>query len=410
MRRFAALRLAAGLGGLATLALLFPRCLASARAVVAATAAVGVSYGLAFGASYALVARFPDANSVALTTGETEFTRCTWFGINYILIHACPAQQVRVLNVQHTPPLLHCTLNAFLFLIDIAGFVSSGPLVLVLDLSLKDGPYYDASGLHRLFNAVAFQAAVAAAAAVFLLHRAAPLLARADALQRSGSGGSGGTGAGKPWSLSDLLGRSQLNFASGRRDGSLLAAAGVAGGYSPRFPATAAANALHGKPPLSQLYGSSGAAGVANSSSGSLEAGSFAVKGGALGRLRQRGDAPGSYSGSHRSGSPDCASEDGFAGLKDIEAYGSPSASLGRSGSHDPQSKGAHSLPLVAVFWRVSPAAAAIFISVGSSMVAFPFFTYVHSAGRLGPRLPQVRPWPGNAVLCAYCRQVCGLI
>jgi hypothetical protein len=47
-------------------------------------------------------------------------------------------------------------------------------------------------------------------------------------------------------------------------------------------------------------------------------------------------------------------------------------------------------LPLKSLAWKVSPAALSIFLSVGTSMLVFPFFTYVHSTGLLGERLPQV--------------------
>ncbi len=42
------------------------------------------------------------------------------------------------------------------------------------------------------------------------------------------------------------------------------------------------------------------------------------------------------------------------------------------------------------IAWRVSPAAFSIFLSVGSSMVVFPFFTFSHSTGLMGERLAQV--------------------
>jgi hypothetical protein len=40
--------------------------------------------------------------------------------------------------------------------------------------------------------------------------------------------------------------------------------------------------------------------------------------------------------------------------------------------------------------WRISPAMVAIFLSVGTSMLVFPYFTYMHSTGLLGDRLAQV--------------------
>ena len=47
-------------------------------------------------------------------------------------------------------------------------------------------------------------------------------------------------------------------------------------------------------------------------------------------------------------------------------------------------------LALKSLAWKVSPAALSIFLSVGTSMLVFPFFTYVHSTGLMGERLPQV--------------------
>lgn len=59
-------------------------------------------------------------------------------------------------------------------------------------------------------------------------------------------------------------------------------------------------------------------------------------------------------------------------------------------------------LPLRVLAWRVSPAALCIFLSVGTSMLVFPFFTYVHSTGLLGERLPQVRTccWVKERLTC----------
>ena len=47
-------------------------------------------------------------------------------------------------------------------------------------------------------------------------------------------------------------------------------------------------------------------------------------------------------------------------------------------------------LALRSLAWKVSPAALSIFLSVGTSMLVFPFFTYVHSTGLMRERLPQV--------------------
>jgi hypothetical protein len=48
-------------------------------------------------------------------------------------------------------------------------------------------------------------------------------------------------------------------------------------------------------------------------------------------------------------------------------------------------------LLLARIAWRIWPAAAALSLSVGSSMLVFPLFTYVGTDGPLGEHLPQVR-------------------
>jgi hypothetical protein len=52
---------------------------------------------------------------------------------------------------------------------------------------------------------------------------------------------------------------------------------------------------------------------------------------------------------------------------------------------------------LLRLAWRIWPAAVALLLSVGSSMLAFPLFTYVATTGSLGERLPQVRGKAGAA-------------
>ncbi len=66
-------------------------------------------------------------------------------------------------------------------------------------------------------------------------------------------------------------------------------------------------------------------------------------------------------------------------------------------------------VPLLAVAWRIGPAALSIFLSVGTSMLVFPFFTYMRSTGLLAERLPQVRAPTGllhsRSRSLARCRQ-----
>lgn len=83
--------------------------------------------------------------------------------------------------------------------------------------------------------------------------------------------------------------------------------------------------------------------------------------------------------------------------------YDSSSGSTMAVGGHDPygSSYSAHDsydaskqhkaeLPLWAIAWRISPAMLSILLSVGTSMLVFPFFTYMKSTGLLGVRLAQV--------------------
>jgi hypothetical protein len=59
------------------LCLALPYCCGSTQALLAATAAVGVCYSIAFGTSYQLVTHFPPACTVSLTTGERSLKFAT---------------------------------------------------------------------------------------------------------------------------------------------------------------------------------------------------------------------------------------------------------------------------------------------------------------------------------------------
>ncbi|KAF6261556.1 hypothetical protein COO60DRAFT_1636708 [Scenedesmus sp. NREL 46B-D3] len=162
-------RLVFGLGGLALLSLALPYCCGSIQALLAATAAVGVCYSIAFGTSYQLVTHFPPACTVSLTTG----------------------------------------------------FVSCGVVVLLADLLLKRGPYYSAAGIARLFQVVALQTFIGLAAAAALLRRNWKRLAAAGPLGRysssSSSSGlqSGGLGFGRSGSDKQIIGLAVGSVAAG---------------------------------------------------------------------------------------------------------------------------------------------------------------------------------------------------
>lgn len=110
-------RFTVGLGALALLTSFFPILASSHKGLILTTVLVGMSYGLAFGTSYQLASKFSPASTVALTTG----------------------------------------------------FVSSGPVVLMLDLFLKRGTFYDAQGLSKLFSWVAMITCLGLAAACWVV-------------------------------------------------------------------------------------------------------------------------------------------------------------------------------------------------------------------------------------------------
>ncbi|KAF8063664.1 hypothetical protein HT031_003519 [Scenedesmus sp. PABB004] len=284
-------RLGAGLCGLAALALALPAACGSLPSLLAATAAVGCSYALAFGTSQALVTHFAAASQRALS----------------------------------------------------AGFVACGGVVLAADVWIKRGaPNYDAAGVAVLFRVVAAAALLGWAAAAALVRRHRRRLDAAGA-QRSGRAGAAARGGG----------------------GGLLGGPSDGGGRS------------------------SGGAHII-----SLATAAAPRPGGGLG-LRHHG--PG--------GLPEAApaAEAGLAaqphpGAERAPAHGRPGSGRGshprrarlaawsRAGCAAAVQLGAQ-LRLGAALW---PAVVGLGLSVWSSMVAFPFFTFVPRSGALGERLPQV--------------------
>lgn len=94
--------------------------------------------------------------------------------------------------------------------------------------------------------------------------------------------------------------------------------------------------------------------------------------------------------------------EGGSGGYVAVQAHGGPgshsSSDNGTYSARGSHSYGAHpkdktrklEVPLWRIAVRIAPVAFAIFLSVGTSMLVFPFFTFMHSTGLLGARLPQV--------------------
>ena len=104
-----------------------------------------------------------------------------------------------------------------------------------------------------------------------------------------------------------------------------------------------------------------------------------------------------------------------FAVVLDMVEGGTPQASQREEGSFntngtptlsDSYSSGKAAKPDLAlrrVLLRISPAMLAIFLSVGTSMLVFPFFTFMRSTGLLGVRLAQVCGCVWGARGCLFC-------
>jgi hypothetical protein len=375
----AALRLFLGLGGLAAVsALLMPAlCSASgagaALLLLLATSALGALYGVAFGASYSLAARrcAPQGATVALSTG----------------------------------------------------FVACGAVVLAADVAIKQGaPDYTRDGLKALFGVVAGTCMVGALASAVLLRR------HWDDLEGDG-GGAGGAGAeaadaaapppslssSSPW-LSRLraLASSPAAVRSAVRVALLLPprGGGGGGGTKPRLmvgvptPMTTGPAAAG---PSSSSSASASTFGVSSPSHGvrhrALGAESMALmtsaadgggkRGAALGGRRSGGGSLGGGGGADASALPVVSASAAAA------ASGHGNNNNNNNNMHQNQQGGGAGLvarfmktsvvdpALAATARRAAPAALALALSVGTSMLAFPFFTYTHSGGSLGRSLPQ---------------------
>jgi hypothetical protein len=251
------LRLTAGLGGLSILLSLFLHIATSRVRLLMTTAAIGICYGVAFGTSYSLASCFPPAATVALTTG----------------------------------------------------FVSCGPVVLLLDLLIKpkSQPFYDPQGLQKLYRWASVITFLGLCSAYWLVVSNIKLLS-------SGSS----TGQRVEVKLPGI----KINK-EGRSDGSLISSR----------PWKVASWQSSSNQALSQSLIT-------------------------------------------------------FDPMEKMES--GMSCSTNDPDSDDANSKLSRDSSLVSIAWKVSPAALSIFLSVGTSMLVFPLFTFVRSTGLLGDRLAQV--------------------
>ncbi|PNW84001.1 hypothetical protein CHLRE_04g212250v5 [Chlamydomonas reinhardtii] len=349
----ALLRFLVGLGGLVALTHNFPQLTAnSEKALLTATVLVGVSYGVAFGTSYQIASKFPSGATVALTTG----------------------------------------------------FVSSGPVVLLMDLLLKDGPFYSEAALAQLFRWVSVVTSGGLVAALLLVLGSWRMLAASG----PGGGGGGGGGGGRTVELR-VSGSHHHHPPPPHRAPSY-----GASHYASSSVSTATASGAHmrhqGGAPNGAYSSSSaaavpGAAGPGGSANGHFAAGShlrdghgyghhallldFAENGG-LGRHGGGGGGVGGPSGGGAGGDYRDSYRDHGPLHSSSSLGGGYGDEVGLGGSADESKVAKRELPLLRLMARISPAALAISVSVGTSMLIFPFFTYMSSTGLLGVRFAQV--------------------
>eukprot|EP00798_Chlamydomonas_sp_ICE-L_P014566 gene14566-20607_t len=277
-------------------------------------------------------------------------------------------------NVLTLIPESYCEDKDLLFALFRLCFVSSGPVVLALDLLLKSGAFYTEGELVRLFTAVArLTFCGLCAACVMVMFNRRHLLV----LQQMNGGVTVRLDSKLHLSSSTLLGR-------GKTDGEHKYLQQMSVGVTLRLDSK-----LH--------LGSSKLLGKVKSPTASN--GFHAVL---LDTVEGRGHS--SISGGGSNGSHaillDIMEEGGHSSISGgdtMEGGGHSSLSDGgdlhRSslGSRpDDNDKMKRDMRPFLLAWRISPAMFAMFLSVGTSMIVFPFFTFMHSTGLLHERLPQV--------------------
>lgn len=279
-------RLTVGLGGLVLMSASLPLWAGQLGSLVTATGIIGMAYGLAFGTSYQLVAKFGSSSTVALTTG----------------------------------------------------FVSCGPIVLLFDVFLKRGPFYPPQALQTFFKLVALQVVVGLAAAVYLVGSQWRELGSKDQLHTHMKhlGRQQDTIKGALGAMEDYQDKSGEGAHWGHHNQEHDVGTGSP---RPRVPNVSShqatsSNCLH----MTQLQ--------------------------RLSHHSSKGSSPG--------GSPRWNQDR----VSIIEVL------------HEEEKK--RELGQWSLLLTISPAAWSIFLSVGTSMMVFPFFTYVTSTGLWADQLPQV--------------------
>ncbi|GLC52618.1 hypothetical protein PLESTB_000649700 [Pleodorina starrii] len=331
----ALLRFSLGLGGLVALTRYFPALTAgSEQALLVTTVLVGMSYGIAFGTSYQIASKYAAGATVALTTG----------------------------------------------------FVSSGPVVLLLDLALKRGPYYSPEGLERLFQWVAVITAAGLAAAAALVLGSWRMLSagpphrvelkvpyKAPSYGSSVGGKDGGSGHGSDRAGGPYV-RHRGEQGGGQYDGGALTPYG-SGSFGQN------ANGYHNHHNYNG-YSTAGGGGGFGAAGRSHHAITLDFSGAANDHHNHHNGHDG-FSNHHNHHHGGGASHSMF--------HMSASADGGQADQSVDESKvSKRDLPLFRLAARILPAALSITLSVGTSMLIFPFFTYMTSTGLLGERLPQV--------------------
>jgi hypothetical protein len=266
-----------------------------------------------------------------------------------------------------------------------AGFVSCGIVVLLCDLALKHGPYYTTEGLVRLFQCMAVQCALGLVAAVLLVRSNWQKLALAATAGAHKAGGVGVSNYSQKGEVIEL----KLVPGWGERVGSRGVLGGSSKGHHQHYGSS---SIQHGE---SYSHGSTAVA-----DNGEHDGVVVDVEAAAMKRHGVAGAAAGSSTSPWGNSSSSHTSSSSSSALVEQHRYGKGGRKGKRLGlvTRGLQQiwhgvTGAHEqvkvlLPLLRA---IAMPAVALLLSVGSSMLAFPFFTYVPVNGALGAHVHQVR-------------------
>ena len=272
--------------------------------------------------------------------------------------------------------------------------------MLICDLALKHGPYYTADGLNRLFHCMAIQCTIGLASAAVLLRSNWQKLALAGT---AGAKASGGSSYGQKGEVIEL------RLVPGWGD--KVSSRGVLGGSSKGHY-----QSQYGSGSVQHLgeQGYNGHGSTAAVAVGELDGVVVDVEAAAMKRHGATAVPAGAVAAGSTSSSSSVFDPQRYnKGAKKGKRFG-----LVKRGLQEMQ-QGATAVfdqvkVLLPLLRAIMMPAVALLLSVGSSMLAFPFFTYVPTNGAMGAHVHQVgnclnpsilhfQPWDCMTEFCFLC-------